>query len=165
MMSVPKITKHKQQSSGRWFGGGRLARLEQSEREERHHARRRLRSAYLSIIDETPDIRVGHAVSAAEMLARIRRAWSERHRFTPAERDRLSMLRAKWRRRAAGEDARYNTHGTRRGRPTHQEQANTRAYAHMKDLKRWVEDEQAKWEHPSRYLRKRLRDAEEDRGD
>jgi hypothetical protein len=153
----------KSNDSGRLPGGKKRATLEASERDERKTARRRLRSAYLNIIGENPDIRVGHSISALAMLARIAEAWKQRHLFTVAEVNRLRLLRHKWRKRAAGEDARYNLKGTRRGRPTQHEQDNvmTKTYTCVKGMKMWIEEESL---HVDMRRKKPRRDADDDRG-
>lgn len=86
---------------------------ETSDRDEREaYPGSKLRSAYLSIVGENPDLLPGDTQGAAEVLARIEAAIAKGG-WTRSEWRRLHSMRWKWKHRADGTDPRFMVVGNR----------------------------------------------------
>lgn len=71
------------------------------------------RSAYHSIVGDSPEVKRGDTTTASLHLVRIRKA-IDTGGWTRSEWRRLRLLEAKWAVRAAGKDLRYNMVGTQK---------------------------------------------------
>ena len=73
------------------------------------------RACYATLIGDSPSLQSGDVDGARAYLAGIQKAL-EQGGWTSSERSRLLKLEVKWRRRAEGNDPRFQTAGTRGGR-------------------------------------------------
>lgn len=93
---------------------GHMRRIEVADREEREAYGKPLTAGYRHIIGPTPKLRAGDTEGAKLFLWKIERA-IDQGMWTRSEWRRLYTMRDKWKRRAAGTDARFTEVGNKSG--------------------------------------------------